>query len=69
VPGAEEIWIAVMGPDTQNLGEIGPTPTVYLSGLAALMLYYLKLPHEEYNSEIDPSLLDLVKRSETSKDK
>ena len=68
VPGAEEIWIAVMGPDTQNLGEIGPTPTVYLSGLAALMLYYLELPYEEYNSEIDSSLLDLMKRSKTSKD-
>ena len=60
VDGAENIWIAIVGPDTPKLGEIGPTPTVYLSNVAATILSYLELDSESYDRDIFPSLDNVV---------
>ena len=49
-------WIAVVGPDTPGRGEVGPAPTVYLSNVAATLLYYLGLDPTEYNSQADRAL-------------
>ena len=56
VKGAEEIWIAVIGPDTPDRGEVGPAPTVYLSNVAATLLYYLGLDPAAYSSQADAAL-------------
>lgn len=59
VEGAEDIWIAVIGPDTPDRGEAGPAPTVYLSNVAATVLYYLGLDPAEYSERADPALPSL----------
>ena len=44
VEGSEEIWAAIIGPDTPDRGLVGPTATVYQADLAATMLELLGLP-------------------------
>ncbi len=56
IKGAEEIWIAVVGPDTPGRGEVSSAPTVYLSNVAATVLYYLGLDPAEYSSRAAPAL-------------
>lgn len=51
VDGAEDIWIAVIGPDTPDRGELTYTPTVYLNDVAATVLQLLDLDATEFNSE------------------
>jgi hypothetical protein len=52
VPGAEEIWLAVFGPDTPGRGELADTETVYLRNVAATLLTFLGLDYLDF----DPSI-------------
>lgn len=49
VPGAEEAWIAVIGPDTPDRGELKNTPAYSLSNIAATLLKFYGLDADDYN--------------------
>ncbi|MEP6473086.1 MAG: alkaline phosphatase family protein [Gemmatimonadota bacterium] len=49
VPGSEQIWIAIMGPDTPALGEARQLP-VHQDNIAATLLQFLGLKGEDFNA-------------------
>lgn len=51
VEGAEDVWIAVIGPDTPNRGEVSPAPDAFQNQVAATLLGFLDLDETEF----DPS--------------
>ena len=58
VPGADEIWIGVFGPDTLNVGEATATGDHYQSQIAATMLELLGLDYPSFNPSADPPLAE-----------
>lgn len=54
IPGAEYIWLAVVGPDTPNRGEVSPSPTFYQKQVAATVLRFLGLHQEDFDSQAAP---------------
>jgi arylsulfatase A-like enzyme len=54
VEGSQDIWLAIIGPDTPALGEVGNHPDVTQSDIAATMLQYLGLDYREFNPEAGP---------------
>jgi len=48
VVGAEQIWIAVMGPDTPSRGELSNTPAAFQRDVAPTMLDLLGIDYREY---------------------
>lgn len=53
IEGADEIWMAVLGPDTKPLGEMRDTPVIYQKQTAATVaaLLGLKFPETEPSTE------------------
>lgn len=51
IPGCQDIWIAVMGPDTPAIGEVRNTPGVTQGTVAATMLQHLDLDWREFNPD------------------
>ena len=41
IPGSEDIWLAVIGPDTPDTGEVSTSGTLYQGQVAATLLHYL----------------------------
>lgn len=56
IPGAENIWVAVIGPDTPDLGEAGPAAPVQLRDIAATLLRFFDLDPTEFNPESGPPI-------------
>jgi hypothetical protein len=56
VPGSEDIWIAVVGPDTPARGELAPYPTVYQADVAATLLRLLGLDDRKFNPDAGPPI-------------
>jgi len=56
VTGSEDIWIAVIGPDTPDRGELGPYPTVHQADVAATLLRLLGLDDREFNAQAGPPI-------------
>jgi len=54
VPGAGEIWLAVIGPDTPDIGEGRDTPQAYQSDIAATLLQFFGLDAREFNPAAGP---------------
>ena len=54
IAGSEEIWIAIIGPDTPDRGLSGPAPTVHQADVAATMLELLGLPLDALPSGAGP---------------
>ena len=54
IEGSQDIWIAIIGPDTPALGEASGHPDVTQSDIAATMLQYLGLDHREFNPDAGP---------------
>lgn len=54
IPGSENIWIAVIGPDTPDKGEAVDHPPATLSGIAATMLALFGLDYRRYNPHAAP---------------
>ena len=52
--GSQDIWIAIIGPDTPALGEVSNYPDVTQSDIAATMLQYLGLDHRKFNPDSGP---------------
>lgn len=54
IPGSDDIWLAIVGPDTPNLGEVKTPGTVYQGQVAATLLYYLGIDYRELGPEVLP---------------
>jgi hypothetical protein len=61
VDGAEEMWIAVMGPDTPALGERMRVPTVTQSQIAATVAALLGLEYQRAAPQAAPPLSDVIR--------
>ncbi len=59
IPGAENIWIAAIGPDTPDQGELSNTPVYYEANIAATVLRYLNLDYTQYSSECYPPIPEM----------
>lgn len=55
VPGSEQIWIAVIGPDTPASGEVHNGPEVHQADVAATLLQFFGLPAAEFNPSAGPA--------------
>jgi hypothetical protein len=60
VPGAEETWLAVVGPDTPHLGEVSSSKAVFQSEIAATMLTLLGLDYRDFNPEIGKPITEVL---------
>ena len=56
IPGSDDIWVAVIGPDTPDMGEVSPAPTVYQSDVAATVLQFFDLDYQEFNADAGPPI-------------
>ena len=56
IPGSEDIWIAVIGPDTPATGEAGPSATVYQADIAATIARLLQLDPADFNPQAGPPI-------------
>lgn len=54
IEGSQDIWLAIIGPDTPALGEVKNVAGVTQSDIAATMLRYLGLDYREFNAEAGP---------------
>ncbi len=51
IPNSENIWLAVIGPDTPRRGELGPLPTVYQRNIAATVISLYGLDPARFNPQ------------------
>lgn len=56
IEGAEDIWIAVIGPDTPDRGEVAPAPTVHQADIAATVLRFFGLDPAEFSPRCGPPI-------------
>ena len=56
VKGSEDIWIAVIGPDTPDRGEVAPYPTVHQADVAATLLRFFGLDPARFNPQAGPPI-------------
>jgi hypothetical protein len=56
IQGCQDIWIAIIGPDTPALGETRSFPDVTQSDIAATMLQYLGLDWRKFNPNAGPPI-------------
>ena len=54
IDGSQDIWLAIIGPDTPALGEMSNQPDVTQSDVAATLLQYLGLDHRQFNPDSGP---------------
>lgn len=56
IPGSEDIWIAVIGPDTPDRGEVAPAPPLTQGAVAATILELFGLAREDFDEEARPAI-------------
>jgi len=56
VPGAEDAWVAIIGPDTPDRGAVAPADTVYLADVAATLLRFFGLDFRDWNPKAGPPI-------------
>lgn len=56
IQGSQDIWIAILGPQTPALGEAHDFPDVTQSEVAATMLQYLWLDYRDFNPAAGPPI-------------
>ena len=56
IQGSQDIWIAIIGPDTPALGEVHDFAAVTQSDIAATMLQYLGLDYRKFNPDAGPPI-------------
>jgi arylsulfatase A-like enzyme len=57
IPGSDDIWLAVIGPDTPDLGEMTTPGTVYQGQVAATILHYLGVDYLKLDPKALPPVL------------
>lgn len=60
IAGSEDAWIAVIGPDTPDVGEAENRPDAHLAGVAATMLQILGLDWREFDPSAAPPIAGAV---------
>lgn len=56
IPGSDDVWVAVIGPDTPDKGELAQTATVYQSDVAATVLQFFGLDAKAFNPDAGPPI-------------
>ncbi|HEV8702425.1 MAG TPA: AP protein [Candidatus Polarisedimenticolia bacterium] len=56
IKGSEDIWVAVIGPDTPDRGEVAPHPTVHQADIAATLLRFFGLDAARFNPKAGPPI-------------
>ena len=56
VEGAQEVWIAIIWPDTPDRGEVSGGPEYSLSNVAATLLRFYGLEVDGFNSEAEEEI-------------
>lgn len=56
VPGSEDIWVAVIGPDTPDLGEVANASLVRQADIAATLLAFFGLDADAFNPHGGPRI-------------
>ncbi|MDZ4729227.1 MAG: hypothetical protein SH820_04720 [Xanthomonadales bacterium] len=64
IPGSEDIWLAVIGPNRSDVGEVKTPGTVYQGQVAATLLQYLGVDYRE----LGPNVLPPVDLAEAAPD-
>jgi hypothetical protein len=54
VPGAEDVWLAIIGPDTADVAEVADSELVYQDSIAATLLFLLGLDYREFTPTAGP---------------
>lgn len=60
-PGSDNIWIAIMGPDSPTLGEMKDAPDYFQANISATILSLLGINYEEYNPSAFPPIKEALK--------
>lgn len=60
IPGANEAWLAVFGPNVKKVGEMKGGPEYSLSNVAGTMLALLGIDAKEYDSKIAPAVNEVL---------
>lgn len=60
IEGCQDIWIAVIGPDTPDRGEVTDTATVHQSDVAATMLALLGLDYRDFDPAAGPPIAEAL---------
>lgn len=60
VPGSDETWIAVLGPDTPAHGEIADAPDYSQSHIASTILAFYGLDYRDFNSQASPPIAEAL---------
>lgn len=56
IPGSEDIWVAVIGPDTPDRGEVAPAPPIPQGAVAATILQFFGLSPTDFDAEGRPPI-------------
>lgn len=56
IPGSQDIWVAVIGPDTPDVGELAPAPAAHQSDIAATLLQFFGLEGADFSPEAGPPI-------------
>jgi hypothetical protein len=62
-PGSDDIWLAVIGPDTPDEGEVRTAGTLYQGQVAATMLQFLGLDPSEFVADALPPVAGALQTS------
>ncbi len=62
IQGSQDIWLAIIGPDTPAIGEASDFPDVTQSDIAATMLQYLGLDYRDFNPNAGPPIPGSLRR-------
>jgi Type I phosphodiesterase / nucleotide pyrophosphatase len=60
IDGSQDIWLAIIGPDTPARGEVRDQPGITQSNIAATMLQYFGFDHRQFNPDAGPPVPDSV---------
>lgn len=60
IPGSDAVWLAVIGPDTPNLGEVREPGTLYQGQVAGTLLQFLGLDVRAMDPEALPPVADAL---------
>jgi len=64
IEGSQDIWIAIIGPDTPAFGEVQNFPDVTQGDVAATMLQYLGLDYRKFNPDAGPPVPGSLKTAQ-----
>jgi len=60
IPGSDDIWMAVIGPDTPDIGELTEEGTVYQGQVAATLLQLLGIDYRQLDEQAAPPVAEAV---------